>query len=121
MKPTNSGDGYLVVSLGRGNNVRVHRLVGELFIPNPAGKPEIKQLAEMYGVDPKVISLIQTGKAYKNCGGTVRPKQVGNWNRFPDETRKKIRYFHEEGFSNRTIAEMFGCTRQAIWRIVNEK
>lgn len=39
-----NGEGYIHVPITRGNNMRVHRLVAEAFIPNPEGKPFINHI-----------------------------------------------------------------------------
>ncbi len=41
LKPFVDKDGYLQVTLGRGNNNKVHRLVALAFIPNPDDKPQV--------------------------------------------------------------------------------
>lgn len=39
-----NGEGYAQVPITRGNNMRVHRLVAETFIPNPENKPFINHI-----------------------------------------------------------------------------
>ena len=39
-----NGEGYIHVPITRGNNMRVHRLVAEAFIPNPENKPFINHI-----------------------------------------------------------------------------
>ena len=49
LKPTDNGEGYMVVSLyknGESKNLRVHRLVAEAFIPNPSNLPVINHKDE---------------------------------------------------------------------------
>ena len=41
LKPFVDKNGYLNVTLGRGNKNKVHRLVAQAFIPNPDAKPQI--------------------------------------------------------------------------------
>lgn len=54
-----------------------------------------KELAEMFGVPPMVVSNIQTGKTYKNAGGEIREKK---WTRTPTRFAPKSALNTEKGF-----------------------
>ena len=59
MKPFENGKGYLQVSLrknGKYKECYVHRLVAEIFLPNPENKPEVNHKIE--GDEGKKINIV---------------------------------------------------------------
>lgn len=79
LKPVLDRDGYLTVTLGKGNRIKVHRLVAMMFIANPNYYPQINHKDEdkkitMFGILNGVIlnTIIGTehihGGLVKNIG-----------------------------------------------------
>ena len=60
MKPALDGSGYLRTMLkgedGRFHTIKVHRIIGQTFIPNPKNKPQINHL-NCIKTDNRVINL----------------------------------------------------------------
>lgn len=125
-------DGYLVVNLyknNKGKQFRVHRLVAEVFIPNPNNFPEVNHKNEDK-TDNKIENLEWCTPEY-NCN-------YGNRNR---KIRKRINQYDLEGnfiktwdsiiqverelniFHSRIIEVCQGKRKQIgsyIWRYVDE-
>lgn len=89
---------------------------------NPDGLTGVA-LAERFGVDTKVISLIQRGLKYKNAGGYIRETRRRS-PRIPDNIQKQIRDEYVYGSSTHgapALAKKFGIAERTILRIVNGK
>ena len=87
---------------------------------NPEGLTG-NQLAKIFGVDPKVISRIQLGKAYRNAGGVIRKSKAKH---VPPEIRKQICAEYIKGswkFGSVALAKKYGVDPTTISRIVKEK
>jgi len=59
IKTRKDKDGYLIFTAGKKNKrkvVKIHRLVAELFIPNPDNKPEVNHL-DFHRENPNVENL----------------------------------------------------------------
>ena len=86
---------------------------------NPDGLTR-EQLAIMFNTNPPTISVIQTGKSYANCGGTIREPRKQHF--LTPEQKAEIRRLYIKGskdFNCYTIAEMFNCTPATIFKIVH--
>ena len=79
-----------------------------------------QQLADKFKVTKTRISEIQTGKRYRNAGGTLRePQKPGAYHRIPDEIREQILADWATGqYSQRALARKFGYSHPTISNIV---
>lgn len=78
-----------------------------------------KDLAEKFGVDQKVISLIQRGKSYKHAGGSIRKGQKRTV--VTDAQRKEIRVKRTAGANFKDLASEFGLDLSTVYKIVSRK
>lgn len=116
--------GYLCVKM---NNklVSIHRLVGELFIPNPNNKKEINHIdgnkhnnkvENLEWVTPKenihhkIHSLDKEHRGSKNGMAKLTLEQVD-----------KIKVLYKAGYTQKRLGEMFGITQGKISKVVNGK
>lgn len=78
-----------------------------------------KKLAEEFGVDEKVISLIQRGKSYKHAGGSVRKGQKRTF--ITDAQCKSIRAKQAAGAKVKDLANEFGLHFSTVYKIIKRK
>lgn len=89
-----------------------------LYIRNNPDNLSRKELAEKFGVDETLISLIQTGKLWRHVGGNIRKSKCP---RVSDEQREEIRIkFATGNFTQSQLAEMYNVCQQTVSRIINE-
>ena len=99
-------------------NAKIKNEAGIIYIRENPDNLSRKELAEMFGINERTISAIQTGKTYENAGGTIR-KKIDR--RIPDEIREQIRADWATGqYTQRELAEKYGVGQTSIRRIINE-
>lgn len=92
LKPSNNGQGYLFVNLckdGKMKNCRVHRLVGQAFIPNPNNLPQINHKDENKG-NNMVENLEWCSSKYNNNYGTHNQRMAEKQRNDPKRSKPVI-------------------------------
>ena len=131
LKPVLTNSGYVNINLITGNDKdrivkRVHRLVAELFIPNPDGKDEVNHIDgnkqnnradnlewvtrnenEQHAYDTGLITILK---------GSERPLA-----KLTENDVIKIREEYAKGCLQIELASKYGVARQTISSIVNRK
>jgi hypothetical protein len=130
LKQVDNQVGYKQVSLGRSiKSITVHRLVGELFIPNPEKKLTINHKDgnkhnnhvsnlewNTYAENNKHAILLGLNKP---CGSKNPPYGVNHWNSSLDVTQvKTILICHNDGISISDLASYFKMSRAAIHKVI---
>ena len=123
MTPINN-NGYLSVKMA-GKLESIHRLVGELFIPNPHNKKEINHI-DGDKTNNKVENL-----EWNNPSENIQHKihQLGKDHRGSKngmakltlEDTEKIKLLYQAGYSQNKLGEMFGISQGKISNVVNGK
>jgi hypothetical protein len=123
MNPINT-NGYLSVKMA-GKLESIHRLVGELFIPNPDNKPEINHndgdttnnnvdnlfwATSKENIQHKIYQLGKDHRGSKNGMAKLTLEDVD-----------KIKVLYQSGYSQNKLGEMFGISQGKISNVVNEK
>lgn len=121
-----SQNGYNHVTLsknGAWSKFQIHRLVAELFIPNPKNKPCVNHINGIK-TDNRVENLEwctysenekhSFDKLGKITNGIIRRK-------IPLNKISYIKELNKKGFSQRSIAKQFNVSPTTIWLIINEK
>jgi hypothetical protein len=123
MNPINI-NGYLFVKID-GKLVSIHRLVGELFIPNPHNKKEINHIdgnkqnnkvenlewvSPSENIQHKIHQLGKDHRGSKNGMAKLTLEDVD-----------KIKMLYQAGYSQKKLGEMFGLTQGKISNVVNGK
>lgn len=123
MNPINT-NGYLSVKIG-GKLLNIHRLVGELFIPNPNNKKEINHIdgnkennkvENLEWVSPSENiqhKIHQLGKEHRGSKNGMAKLTL--------EDVDKIKVLYQAGYSQKKLGEMFGLTQGKISNVVNGK
>lgn len=92
LKPKNNGKGYLRVALykdGKCKYFLIHRLVGEAFIPNPMGLPEINHKDE--NKSNNIASNIEwCDRRYNNNYGTHTERSAAAQRNNPDRSKAVV-------------------------------
>lgn len=123
MNPINT-NGYLSVKMN-GKLESIHRLVGELFIPNPYHKKEINHIdgdktnnkvenlewvSPSENIQHKIHQLGKEHRGSKNGMAKLTLEQV-----------EKIKLLYQSGYSQNKLGEMFSISQGKISNIVNGK
>jgi hypothetical protein len=117
-------NGYSSVKIN-GKLLSIHRLVGELFIPNEKGKKEINhidgnksnnRIENLEWVTPKenihhkIHSLGKDHRGSKNGMSKLTLEDVD-----------KVKLLYKSGYSQNKLGEMFGISQGKISNVVNGK
>lgn len=116
--------GYLKVTLsgpaGR-RQANVHRLVAEAFIPNPGDLPCVRHL-DGHQLNNNVSNLAwgtyADNEADKKRHGTWAATHWANA-KLTLVDRTSVRALVADGATHGFVAEQFGVSKSAIWRLIN--
>lgn len=115
-------NGYLSVKMG-GKLESIHRLVGELFIPNPHNKKEINHIdgnkennkvenlewvSSSENIQHKIHQLGKDHRGSKNGMAKLTLEQVD-----------KIKILYQAGYTQKKLGEMFDISQGKISNVVN--
>lgn len=121
-------DGYAEVTLGcterRNASVRVHRVVAELFVPNPENKPEVNHIdynrANNASCNLEWVTHQENVRHSSDAGRYHSPLRVGAGNgraRLTEDKVMKIIALLKRGIPATRIAEMCGVGESTIYNI----
>ena len=121
MTPSLNGNGYLFVCLcknGKQKLLRIHVLVGKLFIPNPENKPEVNHVYSRFSNHVDCLEWA-TGKENMEHAFTTGLCKSGEENILSKLTNEQVFYIREnpDGLNLEQLAEMFGVTATTISNI----
>lgn len=133
-KPETDRDGYQIVNLCKDGKVKlhkVHRLVGEAFLDNEQGFPQINHINGVKD-DNRVENLewISASGNVKHAfdSGLKQPRRIAYYGernphcKVTDAQCEEIREIkRDKGYSNRRIADMFNIGTSQINRILHGK
>ena len=93
-----------------------------LYIRNNPDNLTTSELGRKFEVDSWLISLVQTGKTYKNVGGRIREK-IFDKHKLPANIRNEIRSLYvkrSSEFGSYGLAKKFGVNHVTILNILKE-
>ncbi len=122
-------DGYLCVTMGcksKRRCVRVHRVVGLLFLENPFNLPELHHIngdrANPSADNLKWVTHIENIRESVIKGNYIKGKGEDNNNaKLKTEQVKEIRNLYNDGITRYKIAKMFNVTWSTIDNIIKNK
>lgn len=133
IKVVSANTGYSQVSLGRKiPAILIHRLVAELFIPNPENKKTVNH-KDGDKTNNNVSNLEWATYSENNiharaiglntqCGSTNPPKGLSHWNSILDETQVlTIRKCSSDGMSNTNLSYYFKVSITTIFKVVHRQ
>ena len=127
LKPVLKSNGYLQVSLGRGNSTFVHRLVAEAFVPNPDNLPHVnhKDNDKTNNIASNLEWCTQEGNVSHmvNQGRQAKGIRQG-LSKLTDEDVLFIRSNHrpyDKTLGTRALAKKFKVDAAAILSVVRNK
>lgn len=117
-------DKYVFVTL-HGKQHPIHRLVAEVFIPNPERKPEVNHMDgnKMNNAANNLEWVTTSENQMHAVENNLRPKHVMTYRgKFSAEQRKEIKRRWDSGtYSRRQLAGMYGVSHTCINDIINDK
>ncbi len=136
MKPCPNSCGYLQIGLsvdGKRTQKKIHRILGEIFIPNPDNLPEINHkdgdklnnsLDNLewctgsynckHAWEKKLKEVTPTMmKTFSNNGKNTRILTI--------EKQEKIKELKAKGLSGREIGKIIGCSKATVNRFLSGK
>jgi len=123
LRPSTDSKGYSGLTIcgdsGKRRKVRVHRLVAELFVPNPHGKPCVRHLdgnpnnnrSENLG-----WGTYAENEGDKRAHGTYDLRRTG---KLSEGQRLRIKEMAGSGVPQKRLAEIFSVSRPTITRLLN--
>jgi len=124
LTPSPDAKGYLGLTLTNGPKVRrkarVHRLVAEAFLPNPKCLPCVRHLDG--NPENNKVGNLSWGTYRSNERDKIRH---GTWDtrfngKLSKDDRQMIRQLSREGWSQKSLAELFDVSRPTITRLLNQ-
>ena len=127
LKPKTDKDGYKIVGLWQNNKpkyFRVHRIVGELYIPNIENKPEINHLDG--NPDNNNINNLIWSTSKENIQHKINVLKSGYGEKSANHILKEsdivdIKKLYNNKLTQKQIANKYNVSRGCIWAIVNNK
>lgn len=120
LRPYKHTNGYMRVSLGRGIQKYVHRIVAELFVPNPEGMPQVDHIDGNRTNNSADNLRWVSAKENSHYGGKrhewISQKNAAKKRRKHDKMVEKYKQLRLEGKSFREIARMYNTSHSAISR-----
>lgn len=130
MKPAKDANGYLRTMIkinGRLKTVKIHRLVAEVFIPNPENKPQVNHID--FNRSNNAVSNLEWCTFKENIqhsidakrfkwNGVMPPKklgsQVGNSKLTEDQVREIRKKFKPRVYTREMLAQEYGVSSHTI-------
>lgn len=125
LRPSTDAKGYLGLTLcgngGKRRKVRIHRLIAEVFIPNPKSLPCVRHL-DGSRTNNSVCNLSWGSYA----DNEQDKKQHGTWElrrngKLSISHREDIFFLKNKGYKNSEIARLYNVSRPTISRLINGK
>ena len=111
-------NGYLRVSLGRGNTYYVHRLVAMCFLPNHGKLPQVDHIdgdrTNNSVLNLRWVSAGQNAKYGGNRHNWESQKIASAKRRIHEIRRQEYQSLIDQGYSLRRIAKLFGTSHSSI-------
>lgn len=123
-------DGYLVLSLWddiykRQERRRVHRLVAELFIPNPLNKKEVNHIdRDRSNNRVENLEWVTRKENIKHSKEAYSLSRIGSKNgrtKLTEDDVLKIRKMHDEGVAKYLIAKSFNIGWSTVDHIIKRE
>lgn len=125
MKPSADAKGYLGLTIcgpsGARRKVRVHRIVAEIFVPNPECKPCVRHMdgsKTNNNVSNLAWGTYAENEADKKMHGTYDTRRNG---KLTQQDRDAVPKLYKQGLTHQDIAEIFKVSRPAISRLLSGK
>lgn len=123
MKPSTDAKGYLGLTLcglnGMRRKVRIHRLVAEVFLPNPERKPCVRHMdgsCTNNAASNLAWGTYAENEADKKLHGTYDMRRTGKLTSQEREVAPKL---YAQGLTHQAIAEILKVSRPTISRLLN--
>lgn len=117
-------DGYVFVNI-RGKQYAKHRIVAEVFVPNPEGKPFVNHIDgnKQNCLANNLEWCSQSENAKHARENDLQPKGLSTYKgKFTGEQRTEIKLLWDSGeFTRRELAARFGVSHTCINDIINDK
>lgn len=117
-------DGYVYVNI-RGKQYPKHRVVAEVFVPNPENKPFVNHIDgnKQNCTDSNLEWCTQSENAKHARDFGLQPKGLSTYKgKFTLEQREEIKQLWDSGkYTRRELAKMYGVSHTCINDIINDK
>lgn len=118
-----NGNGYPSIRLGygkaaTGTRYNIHRLVAEVFLPNPDNYPVVNHI-DGDKLNNCVDNLEWCSYAHNNKHAYDHGLKTPYQRRISNDDRKSIGIMRRDGVSVRDIAKLYGVTESCIYHLFN--
>lgn len=117
-------DGYIFINI-KGSQTPIHRLVANVFIPNPKHLPEVnhKDGNKMNNSVTNLEWVTRSENQKHAAKNGLQPRGLPTYKgKFTDEQRENIKVLWNSGeYSRREIAKLYGVSHTCINDILNNK
>lgn len=105
-----------IIIAGKGRDRYIHRLVAEVFLPNPQRLPEVNHI-DMDKANNSVDNLewVSHKDNHKKFAGNIDRSAINSTKNLTSEQIEKIKSMVGSGVSFKKIAEVIGCSYQTVW------